>query len=101
ESMAKTDVGPLLLPLTGMDKFSSVPAPQQARTVVQTLRDLVNDLHAASNGSLPRTLTEAGWNRDALETLGHDLIAKETITGIAPEAFNRVLTHACDGRPVS
>ncbi len=101
ESMALNNFGTLLLPLAGQDNFSSVPGPQQARTAVQTLRTMVNDLHAASGGRLPRTLAEAGWNRDALETLGRDLIEKETITGIAPEAFNRVLTHACDGRPVS
>ncbi|MCG8633519.1 MAG: iron-containing alcohol dehydrogenase [Desulfobacterales bacterium] len=101
ESTAGSGSGPLLLPLAGPDRFSSVPASQQARTAVQLLRDLVNTLHAASGGRLPRTLAEAGWNSEALDDLGHGLIEKDMLTGITPEVINRILTHACDGRPVS
>ncbi|HCY85864.1 MAG TPA: hypothetical protein DHV36_12080, partial [Desulfobacteraceae bacterium] len=66
ETLGRDRFGSLLLPLSGMERFSTVPVSQQPVTAVQTIRGRLNGLHAVTGGHTPRTLAEAGWQRDAL-----------------------------------
>ena len=98
ETLGRNDFGSLLLPLAGMERFSTVPVAQQPVTAVQTIRGLINDLHAVTGGHPPRTLAEAGWHTAALTALAREKdIARDT----NPDVLKQILTHACDGSPAT
>ena len=98
ETLGRNDFGSLLLPLAGMERFSTVPVSQQPVTAVQTIRGLINDLHAVTGGHTPRTLAEAGWQPNTLTALATE---KDIAGHTEPGVLKQILTHACDGSPAT
>ena len=60
----KAELGRLLLPLGGLEACASTEPEQRAQRVIDTVRDLQEQLSALCR--LPRTLEEAGATRDRL-----------------------------------
>lgn len=60
-------LGRLLLPLTGPDRYASVPAAQRPDAALRTIRDIFNELFRMTGGRTPRTLEEAGLGKGGLQ----------------------------------
>ncbi|HPH97671.1 MAG TPA: iron-containing alcohol dehydrogenase [Anaerolineaceae bacterium] len=60
-------VAELLLPLAGPEVYSNTPAPKRAARTVKAVRDLMDELHTLTG--LPRTLSEAGVDREKAEAI--------------------------------
>ncbi len=65
--MCHKDIAELLLPLAGPEIFSKTPAEERAEKVIETIVNLRNELHHLTD--LPRTLKEAGVEKDKLEKI--------------------------------
>lgn len=99
ESRASAPLGELYLYLSSPDAFSSVPASQQALAAVHETRKIPHTLFSLSHGLLPRTLGEAGWSPDALESVSRKMQDTLHLTGQETETLNQILASALDGRP--
>lgn len=61
---AASEIGELLLPLAGPGAYSSTPAPDRPKAVIEEVKRLKDRLHALAG--LPRTLSEAGLERSVI-----------------------------------
>jgi alcohol dehydrogenase class IV len=98
ESRPSTALGDLYLHLSTPDAFASVPASQQPLAAVYEIRNITHTLFSLSHGLLPRTLGEAGWSMDALESLRDDI--KNAFGLTDPKTLTRIMARALDGRPM-
>ncbi len=98
-----SDLGNLALPLSGSDEYSAVPPPQHPGMAIQKIQSLLNELYQISLGTLPRTLGEAGLDRQAISSLGllFSDSASTDILKITPEQTQAILVQALDGIPLT
>ncbi len=97
----RSDLGNLALPLSGADQFSMVPAPQLPALAIGKIQSLLNELYQISLGAIPRTLGDAGLDREAIsevQTLLSDPMPPGTDQGIDPKQAEAILAHALDGQ---
>jgi len=100
EAMPSAALGDLYLHLSGPDAFSSIPASQQALSAVHEIRKITHTLFSLSHGLLPRTLEEAGWSPEALESLGVEMQTTSCLTDEEAATLTRIMACARDGRPI-
>lgn len=97
------ELGDLALPLLGKDDFSSVPVSQRPGRALAKIQDLLNTLYLFSSGTLPRTLEDAGMDKQAIETLAQTLLSDPHALdsqGLDIKQARTIMDHALDGRPV-
>jgi len=101
----RSDLDNLALPLLGIDAYSAVPAPQRPGMAIQKIQSLLNELYQISLGTLPRTLGEAGLDREAISSLTQTLFSNPPsgtdILKIDPEQAEAIMAHALDGHPLT
>ena len=101
ESLAAPALGNLYLHLTDANAFSSVPDSQRASAAVHEIRKITHTLFSLSHGLLPRTLGEAGWTAESLESLMGEIKTTARLTNETAETLTRIMAGALDGRPVA
>jgi alcohol dehydrogenase len=99
----RSDLGNLALPLSGSDMFSAVPASQRPGLALQKIQALLNELYRISLGTLPRTLEDAGLDREAISALAQRQFSDSDSPGaglqeIDPKQAEAILARALDGR---
>lgn len=101
----RSDLGNLALPLSGSEEYSAVPHPQHPDMAIQKIQSLLNELYRISLGTLPRTLGEAGLDKQAISFLAETLLSDSNpgtdILKITPEQTEAILAHALDGLPLT
>ncbi len=100
ESMPSAALGNLYLHLSDPDAFSSVPASQQPAAAVHEIRKITHTLFSLSHGLLPRTLDEAGWTAESLDSLKEQIRQEQDITDDQTRTLTRIMACALDGRPM-
>ena len=103
--MAKdsSELGSLALPLSGLDEFSATPLTQRPGLAIQKIHSLLNELYKISLGTIPRTLGDAGLDREAISSLAQTLFSDPRPPGndiwtIDPKQAEAVMASAFDGR---
>ncbi|MBL0712262.1 MAG: iron-containing alcohol dehydrogenase [Desulfosarcina sp.] len=91
-------VADLLRPLVGLDRFACTPAAQRPLAVITALTHLVNGLFDDTEGRIPRTLQDVGFNPEDLAPLAE--AASGAPNGPDRHAALTILTNALDGRPI-
>ncbi|MCP3940897.1 MAG: iron-containing alcohol dehydrogenase [Desulfobacteraceae bacterium] len=102
----KSDLGNLILPLSGLDEFSSVPISQRPALAIQKIRSLLNKLYQICLGTIPRTLSDTGVDRESIDALVQSLSSDPPPPGTDIKTINlkqakTILTHALDGQPLN
>ncbi len=108
----KSHIGELLYPLGGEKVYAETPKKERPEKTIEVLRQLVQDLHDATGGRHPRSLSEI------TDAKGNQMVPKEAFHDIAmtsmgdgskvysPEEISYdeamlVLEHAYDGSPLN
>jgi hypothetical protein len=89
----------LLLPLAGAEIFATADRSLRPHVAINALHALLHDLHKASRGLLPRSLSDAGAPQSAIADCARQVAARRPDLLQEREAL-LVLEHAWEGRPL-
>jgi len=97
------EFGDLLLSLCSQDEFSTIPLNRQQGAAVYNLHSILNKLYGLSFGAVPRTLADAGIEKEAIDSLPERFFQEKNcditgIPGIDTDKIKSVLIQSLNGQ---